>query len=224
MDGKFRDRQEAGRQLGQALLPYAELAKLVVVGLPRGGVPVAFEVARSLKCPLDICLVRKLGHPRNRELALGAIASGNVRVFNRALIERLNVSAPVLEQIAIQEQAVLAERQACYRQICPARSLSDCHVIVVDDGIATGATIQAAILALQQQQPAQIIVATPIAAPHIAQLFPNAAATVSLMTPDPLQAIGYWYEVFDQVSDEVVCVILQQAACFQVHSDDSATR
>ncbi|MEM8604806.1 MAG: phosphoribosyltransferase family protein [Cyanobacteria bacterium P01_H01_bin.121] len=212
MNGRFRDRREAGHLLGQALLPYAKLANLVVVGLPRGGVPVAFEVARHLQCPLDICLVRKLGHPRNRELALGAIASGDIRIFNRSLIERLKVAPQVLDQIAVQEQAVLAQRQACYRQICPARSLSGCNVIIVDDGIATGATVQAAIVSLRQQEPAQIIVATPIAAPQVAKLFPNADATVSLITPDPLQAIGHWYEVFDQVADEVVCVILQQAS------------
>lgn len=164
MDQVFRDRQDAGIQLAARLLRYAGDPKVLVLGLPRGGVPVAYQVARRLEAPLDIFVVRKLGVPGHRELAMGAIASGGVRVLNPEVVNALRISEPMIAAVAAQEQNELERQQHAYRGNVPFPGLAGRIVIVVDDGLATGSTMRAAVRALRQMQPARIVVAAPVAA------------------------------------------------------------
>jgi erythromycin esterase-like protein/predicted phosphoribosyltransferase len=205
----FRDRREAGRQLAAKLAAYANRPDVIVLGLPRGGVPVAYEVARALGAPLDVFLVRKLGVPGYEELAMGAISTGGVRVLNQQLVERLSIPDYLIETVTAQEQEELKRRERLYRGGLPPLDVRDRTVILVDDGLATGATMQAAIRALRQQHPARIIVAVPIASREACEEMRAVADDVTCaVTPEPFHAVGRWYEDFSQTTDEEVRELL----------------
>lgn len=205
---RFRDRAAAGQALAEQLRDYAG-GDLVVLALPRGGVPVAHEVARALKAPLDLLLVRKLGAPGRRELAMGAIAEGGVRVLNQEIVAALGVPVRLIEQATADERRELERRAAAYRGDRPPCSVAGKTVILIDDGLATGMTMRAAILSARAQQPARIIVAVPVAAREsIAELRPLVEHIVAVRTPDDLYAISLWYEDFTQVGDAEVCALL----------------
>ena len=208
----FAHRRAAGQQLTEALSGYANQPDTVVLALPRGGVPVAYEIAVGLNLPLDICLVRKLGVPDQPELAMGAIASGGVRILNPNCIERLGVSQQAIDRVTTAETAELERREATYRQATPRLPIEGKTVILVDDGIATGATLQAAIALLEQHHPTHLIVAAPVAAPStLTELQTKVDEVVCLVAPEPLNSISQWYQNFDQTSDAVVCRLLEQA-------------
>jgi predicted phosphoribosyltransferase len=209
---RFRDRAEAGRQLAERLSPYAKRADVTVLALPRGGVPVAFEVARALSAPLDVFLVRKLGVPGHPELAMGAMASGGIRVLNDDLIRELGIPNAAIEEVAARERIELDRRQQLYRGGRAFPPLRDRTVVLVDDGLATGATMEAAVRAARQESPARVVVAAPVAAREtVARLANVADDVVCVATPEPFQAVGLWYEVFDQTSDEEVIDLLRRA-------------
>jgi len=214
MPGRFLDRRDAGRQLGEKLERYTagpnNPAMVLVLGLPRGGVPVAYEVARALHAPLDVFVVRKLGVPGHRELAMGAIASGGLRVLNREVIESLGVSPAAVESVAVREMQELERQQRLYRGHTPLPELAGRTVIVVDDGLATGSTMRAAVGALRQGNPARIMVAVPVAAADTARrLREEADGVVCLSTPPDFHAVSMWYEDFSQTSDEEVRKLLE---------------
>lgn len=214
----FQDRRDAGRQLAARLTHYRNENPLVLA-IPRGGVPIGYEVACALEAPLDVCVVRKLGAPGNPELGIGAIGPGGIRVLDRAAIEYLGVSEVELEQTIATEQAELERRIHRFRGGRPLPEMQDRTVIVVDDGLATGVTARAAIEALRQQHPRRLILAVPVAAPETAEAFrPVVDDLVCLTTPHDLQAIGFWYEDFGQVSDAEVLVWLERAR----HATDRA--
>lgn len=201
----FRDRTHAGQQLIPALAAFAQPANTIVLGLPRGGVPVAYEIAHALSLPLDICLVRKLGVPDHKELAMGAIALGGRRILNQRLISELAISEQVVDQITAQEYQELKRRERAYRGEKPRLDLQGRTVILVDDGIATGASIQVAVMIVRSQQPQQIIVAVPVApAPTCQALAAKVDQVVCLSMPDPFHAIGLWYDNFSQTTDAQV--------------------
>lgn len=207
------NRIEAGRLLAAVLKQYQGRSGLLVLGLPRGGVPVAFEVARALHAPLDVLLVRKLGLPGEKELAIGAIALGGIRVLDRELIEALGIPDKVIEQIAAQEKRTLDLREHLYRSGQPPLDLAHRTVIIVDDGIATGSTMRAAVKAVRQQQPDRVVVAAPVAsAPAYDQLRADADEVICLATPEPFYSVGSWYDEFLQVSDEEVQRLLAKPA------------
>lgn len=209
----FRDRAEGGRRLADRLRSYADQTDVVVLALPRGGVPVAYEVASALNAPLDVFLVRKLGLPGHPELAMGAIASGGVRVLHHDLIERLHVSDHAIAAVVEKEQAELERRERAYRADRPGIDLEGKRAILVDDGLATGASMQAAVRALTQQAPARIVVAVPVAAASSCRDFEREVdEVVCVQTPEPFVAVGYWYEDFAQTSDDEVRALLQRAA------------
>ncbi|HIK53830.1 MAG TPA: phosphoribosyltransferase [Synechococcales cyanobacterium M55_K2018_004] len=209
----FPNRVEAGRQLAQKLMAYADCPDVLVLALPRGGVPVASEVAKALNAPLDVCLVRKLGVPGQEELAMGAIGMGGVRVLNRDVLEWRNISQEVLEQVTAQEEQELQRRNRLYRGDRPMPTIKDRCVILVDDGIATGSTMRAAIATLKPQQPEFIVVATPVAPPSVCQaLKAEVNEVVVLYTPESFSAIGTWYRDFTQTSDAEVRRLLEHAA------------
>lgn len=206
---RFRDRRHAGEALGKRLEEYATRANRVVLGLPRGGVPVAFEVARSLGAPLDVAVVRKLGVPRREELAMGAIASGDVRVLNHDVVRSLRIPPEVIEQAVRAESAELERREKLYRRGRPAVDLSGRVAILVDDGLATGSTMRAAIESARRHDPAEIVVAVPVAAPSTCDALRAVADdVVCLITPKNLHAVGLWYEDFTQTSDDDVADLL----------------
>src|SRR5580765_4612577 len=196
---RFHDRIDAGRQLAAALTPYARRSDVVVLGLPRGGVPVAREVAARLGAPLDVFLVRKLGVPGQQELAMGDIAEGGVEVLSDDLIQELGVPSKMVQDVAVRERTELERRGTLYRQ---GRSLPSVHgrtVILIDDGLATGATMQAAVTALRHLEPARIVVAVPVGARDTcARMSRFADEVVCVGMPEPFQAVGLWYESFDQ--------------------------
>ncbi|MGB8702825.1 MAG: phosphoribosyltransferase [Thermosynechococcaceae cyanobacterium] len=207
---RFRDRTEAGQQLATKLSAYAHRADVLVIGLPRGGVPVAAEVATALHAPLDICLVRKLGVPGHQELAMGAIASGGVRVLNDDLLDWLGISDQTIDEVAARELRELERRDHKYRGDRPPPDLRDRTVVLVDDGLATGSTMRAAIAAIRQQSPQRIVVAVPVGASETCEeIRRETDEVVCLRTPDPLYAIGLWYENFAQTTDEEVCKLLE---------------
>jgi predicted phosphoribosyltransferase len=201
----FRDRKEAGRLLAAKLAAYANRPDVLVLALPRGGVPVAYEVARALKAPLDVFIVRKLGVPGHEELAMGAVATGGVRVLNDAIVNALRIPESVIDRVAAKELQELARREHLYRGDRPAPDVRGRTVILVDDGLATGATMLAAIKALQQQKPARIVVAVPTAAPETCEeLRAEVDHVVCAITPQPFHAVGLWYQDFSQTTDEEV--------------------
>ena len=209
----FRDRREAGRQLAAKLAAYAGRPDLLVLALPRGGVPVAFEVARALDAPLDVFLVRKLGLPGHEEVAMGAIATGGVRVLNEEMVRRLRIPGRIIDEVAAEEQQELERRERSYRGERPAPDVRDRTVILVDDGLATGSTMRAAVAALRQQGPARIVVAVPVGAPETCAEFQDEAdESICARTPEPFCAVGLWYGDFSQTTDEEVHDLLQEAA------------
>jgi erythromycin esterase-like protein/predicted phosphoribosyltransferase len=210
--GQFRDRTEAGRLLAERLREYAGRDDVIVLALPRGGVPVAFEIAQALGAPLDVFVVRKLGVPGHEELALGAIASGGVRVVNRRLIETLAIPADWVDAIEAKESRELARRERDYRGDRPPSDVAGRTVILVDDGLATGSTMLAAIRAVQQEHPARVVVAVPVAPPDVCEALRREADDVTcLLTPADFQSVGTWYADFSQTSDEEVRALLQRA-------------
>ena len=201
----YRDRLEAGQILATKLTAYADRKDVVVLALPRGGVPVAFEVAKALQAPLDVFVVRKLGVPGHEELAMGAIATGGVCVVNEHVVQMLAIPDVVIEEVAEREQKELDRRERLYRDDLPPSDVRDRTVILVDDGLATGSTMRAAIAALRKQHPARIVVAVPVAAPVVCDEFrAEVDEIVCASTPEPFFGVGYWYEDFSQTSDEEV--------------------
>jgi len=210
---QFHDRSDAGRQLATLLTAYAHRGDVTVLALPRGGVPVAYEVASALHAPLDVFLVRKLGVPGHSELAMGAIASGGVRVLSDDIITQLGIPQAAVEEVTARERIELDRRDRMYRGGRQPADLEGRTVILVDDGLATGATMEAAILAARQAKPARIVVAAPVGAPDTCQRLSAVADEVDCVAmPDPFQAVGLWYQRFDQTSDEEVIELLQKAA------------
>jgi putative phosphoribosyl transferase len=208
----FRDRTEAGRLLAERLEAYANQTDVLVLALPRGGVPVAFEVARALGAPLDVFLVRKLGVPGHEELAMGAIASGGVRVLNEGVVGYLRIPAQVIDAVAAEEQKELERRERAYRGDRTALNVRGCIVILIDDGLATGSTMRAAVAALRQQQPNRLVVAVPIAAESTCDAFRSEVdEIICAKTPEPFYAVGLWYEDFSQTTDDEVRELLNQA-------------
>jgi predicted phosphoribosyltransferase len=202
---RFKDRQEAGRLLARALYSYQGREDVLVMALPRGGVPVAFEVASALGAPLELLLVRKLGVPGHEELAMGAIASGGVRVLNQEVIAALGIQPAVIEAVAAREAGELTRREEAYRGSRAMLPVAGWVVIVIDDGIATGATMRAAVQALRQLGAARVIVAAPTSARDSADTLRHEAdEVVCLATPEPYYAVGLWYEQFEQTSDNEV--------------------
>jgi len=211
--GAFRDRRAAGRLVAAKLARYAERPDVVVLALPRGGVPVAYEVAQALDAPLDVFAVRKLGLPGHEELAMGAVATGGVRVLNEQIVRALSLPPDLIDAVAAREQQELARRERLYRGDRPPLDVRGRTVILVDDGLATGATMHAAIEALRAQQPARIVVAVPTAAPETCEaLRAKADEVVCAITPEPFYAVGLWYDDFSQTSDDEVRQLLARSA------------
>jgi putative phosphoribosyl transferase len=221
----FRDRFHAGRMLGQALAHYAGRPNVIVLALPRGGVPVAFEVARVLHAPLDVFLVRKLGLPGNEEYAIGAIASGGVRVVDEALLRRFGISRLAVESVVEQEERELRRRERLYRGDLPPVELAGKAVILVDDGLATGFSMRAAVEAVRSRGARRIVVAVPVGpADTVRDLSRLADETVCVSSPDPFLAVGRFYENFDQTSDAEVVQLLGQARTGLASSPLALTR
>jgi putative phosphoribosyl transferase len=219
METTFPNRAEAGRRLAEKLDSYAGRDDVIVLGLPRGGVPVAYEVARRLRVPLDVFIVRKLGVPGFEELALGAIASGGVRVLNEDVLRVLPNANELVASVTTREMAELERREQIYRDGRPAPEFLGRTVILVDDGLATGATMRAAVKALRQLGAAQIIVAVPVgAADTCRELEHEVDETVCVMAPEWFQAVGQFYDDFSQTSDDEVRQLLARAA--QRETDD----
>lgn len=211
----FQDRTDAGQQLAQKLQAYSNRPDTIVLGLPRGGVPVAFEVAKALNAPLDVFVVRKLGVPGQEELAMGAIATGGTRILRDDILHALALPEAAIDQVTAQERQELERREKAYRDDRPAPDLKDRTVILVDDGLATGATMQVAVEALRQYQPAQIVVAVPTAAPETCRSFESKVdAVICAQTPEPFYAVGLWYKNFAQTTDQEVRDLLKQAERF----------
>lgn len=213
MPTPFRDRCEAGRLLSFRLDAYAGRPDVLVLALPRGGVPVASEVARALDAPLDVCVVRKLGVPGHEELAMGAIASGRAWVLNDDVIRALNIPGQLIKEVAERELQELKRRERAYRGDRPALDVLGRIVILVDDGIATGSTMRAAVAALRRLGPARLIVAVPTASPSTCAEFGHEVdECICAITPDPFYAVGIWYEDFSQTTDDEVRDLLERAA------------
>ena len=213
MERAFANRTEAGRLLAEKLVNYAGRADVIVLGLPRGGVPVAFEVAQRLGALLDVFIVRKLGVPGFEELAAGAIASGGVRVLNEDVMRAIPHADEAINAITARETAELERREQIYREGRPPPELRDRIVILVDDGLATGATMRAAVKALRERGAAKIVVAVPVGPPDTChELEERADETICLSTPEFFQAVGQYYEDFSQTSDEDVRELLTSAA------------
>jgi predicted phosphoribosyltransferase len=199
--------------LASKLRHYARRNDVVVLALPRGGVPVAFEVAEALDAPLDIFIVRKLGMPGHRELAMGAISSGGVRVLNEDVVRAYGISQRAIDAVAREEEAELVRREREYRRGSPPPALRGKTVILVDDGLATGSTMRAAVQAVRQQGPARVIVAVPVGAPSTCEEFADVTdETVCARTPEPFLAVGQWYEDFSQTTDDEVRALLVEHA------------
>ncbi|HET9728550.1 MAG TPA: phosphoribosyltransferase [Acidimicrobiia bacterium] len=214
MSRRFIDRTEAGHELAAALAPrYAGQGDVIVLGLPRGGVPVAYEIANTLDLPLDVFVVRKLGLPGHEEFGIGAIASGGVRVVDEAVLRAYGVDSVTLERITARERRELERRERLYRDDRPFPSLRDRTVILVDDGLATGSTMRAAVAALQVEAPRSIVIAVPVGARETCQAMSQLVDDlVCLMTPEPFYAVGLWYENFEQTDDQEVHELLERAA------------
>jgi len=210
MAERFRNRTEAGRRLATDLMQYAGRADVRVLALPRGGVPVAFEVARALDAPLDVFVVRKLGLPGHEEYAMGAIASGDVVLVNEQVIQQMGVSQRAVERVLADERRELARREQQYRGSRPPLDVEGNTVLLVDDGLATGASMFAAVAALKRERLARVVVAVPVASRETCEaLRREADDVVCSMTPEPFYAVGLWYEDFSQTSDEEVHELLE---------------
>jgi predicted phosphoribosyltransferase len=209
---RFSDRRDAGRVLAQKLPAYAGQTDVIVLALPRGGVPVAYEVALALNAPLDIFLVRKLGLPGREELAIGAIASGGIRILNQDIIRVLGVPEEVINIVARNELQELQRREHNYRGDRPAPELHDRKVILIDDGLATGASMRAAVVGVRAQHPARIVIAVPAASPELCNAFQfEVDEMVCAMTPEPFYGLSRWYRNFSQTTDEEVRMFLKEA-------------
>lgn len=209
-DLPFRDRAQAGQLLSKQLGRYANREDVIVLALPRGGVPVAREIARSLRTPLDVFLVRKLGVPGQEELAMGAIASGGVRILNQDIVQTMGIPAHVIDSVTATEVQELARRERLYRGERPAPDVTGRTVILVDDGLATGASMRAAVAALRRMKPRHIVIAVPIAAVPTRQEFAREVdEIVCLHTPDPFFSVGFWYDDFSQTTDEDIREMLE---------------
>jgi predicted phosphoribosyltransferase len=210
---EFVDRYEAGRVLAHLLRHYTHQPDTLVLALPRGGVPVAYVVARMLGAPLDVFLVRKLGAPQHEELAMGAIASGGMRVINREVVDELSISREQIDATAEREGRELQRRELRYRDGRPPPDVRGRTVILLDDGLATGTTMRAAVAALRQQEPARIVVAVPVGAyESCVDLAAEADEVICARMPEPFYAVGLWYRDFAQTSDEEVRELLARAA------------
>jgi predicted phosphoribosyltransferase len=214
MTKQFEDRKEGGRALAAKLSRLKDRRDVVILALPRGGVPVAFEVARELNAPLDIFLVRKLGVPGREELAFGAIASGGVAVFNEKVVRALQLPDALIEVVIEKEQKELERREKVYRVNRPALDLEGKIAVIVDDGLATGATMKAAVAAVRTKKPKRIIVAAPVASRDTCDQIKQRSDDLCIcaMTPEPFYGVGMWYRNFDQTTDEEVVEILEKAA------------
>jgi putative phosphoribosyl transferase len=217
---QFRDRTQAGQLLADKLAEYANLTDVLVLGLPRGGVPVGFEVAKALNAPLDIIVVRKLGVPGHEELAMGAIAPGGLRLLDAGVVERSHVSNSTIDAIIAKEQAEMERRELAYRGDAPMADVRDKTVILVDDGLATGSTMRVAAAAVKRGEPARIVVAVPTAPPSsVHDLRAEVDEVVAYMTPRLFFGVGEWYQKFNQVSDEEVRALLKEAKRRQIESN-----
>lgn len=224
-DHGYRDRAEAGACLAGALAEYADRTDVLVLGLPRGGVPVAYEIATALHAPLDVLVVRKLGAPGQQELAIGAIASGGMRVLNHELVEALGLNEEEIEAIAAPERRELGRRETLLRAGRPFPGIAGRTVILVDDGVATGATMRAAIRALRQAGPAGVVVAVPVGAPAVlAELAEEADDVVCPFSPEAFLAISTCYREFPQLSDEEVRQLLERATQSHVQAGAGSDR
>jgi predicted phosphoribosyltransferase len=213
MLSRFRDRREAGRRLAAQLAAYAHRPDVIVLALPRGGVPVGYEVARALDAPLDVFLVRKLGVPGHEELAMGAVATGGMRVLNEQVVQGLRIPDYVIAAVAAKEEHELRRRERLYRGDRPPPDVRGRTVILVDDGLATGATMLAAAEALRRQQPARIVVAVPTGSPDTCDaLRDHVDEVVCAVTPEPFHSVGLWYQDFSQTTDNEVRALLAHAA------------
>ena len=214
-DAPFRDRARAGRELAAQLREFAGRSDVRVLALPRGGVPVAYDVAHALRAPLDVFLVRKLGLPGHEEFAMGAIATGDVVVLDDQVLRTFGVDQQSVDRVIQRERDELERRARAYRGNEPPVDVRGCTVIVIDDGLATGATMRAAVMALRREGPRRIVVAVPVAAPETCRSFREGADAaddvVCLRTPEPFQAVGLWYHDFDQVTDDEVRALLNSA-------------
>jgi len=220
----FEDRHHAGRHLAEKLMTYANRDDVTVLALPRGGVPVAFEVAKKLNAPLDVFLVRKLGVPGQEELAMGAIASGGIRVLNDDVVNYLGIPTPVIEAVASQEQRELERRERSYRGDAPPPDVKGRTVILIDDGLATGSTMRAAAAALRGLRPAHIVMAVPVAPPETCDEFREEVdEIVCALTPQPFHGVGLWYRDFSQTTDEEVQELLRRATEDREHAFSHAT-
>jgi len=210
---RFRDRAVAGRVLATKLARYGHRPDVIVLALPRGGVPVGYEVARALGAPLDVFVVRKLGVPGHEELGMGAIASGGVRLLNEDVVATAGVSHAAIEAVAEREAAEILRRERAYRGDRPPADLHGRTIILVDDGLATGASMRAAVAAVRRQGPSRVVVAVPAAAPDTCEVLrAEVDELVCLMTPEPFEAVGLWYEDFSQTDDAEVRHLLERAA------------
>jgi len=213
----FQDRTDAGRELAAKLRDYADRPDVLVLALPRGGVPVAAVVADELNAPLDVFVVRKLGVPFQPELAMGAIATGGVRVLNEDVVRMLNIPDDVIDQVTIRERRELERRERDYRGERPPTDVRGKTVILIDDGLATGSTMRAAVEALREQRPAKIVVAVPVGAPETCDEIQHLAdEAICARAPEPFHAVGMWYDDFSQTTDEEVHELLEKSAT--VHS------
>ena len=215
----YADRRQAGKQLASKLAGYANRSDVLVLALPRGGVPVAFEVARALRASLDVFLVRKLGVPGQEELAMGAIATGGVRVLNEEVTGRIDIPSSTIDEVASREEQELKRRERLYRGDRPVPNVQGRTVILIDDGLATGSTMRAAVTALRKMQPSEIIVAVPVAAAETcADLRSEVDEVICGATPEPFMAVGAWYSDFEQTSDREVRELLDRIASYSYGS------
>jgi putative phosphoribosyl transferase len=217
---RFHDRRDAGKILAQELSAYAGRSDVIVLALPRGGVPVGYEVALALHAPLDLFIVRKLGLPEHEELAIGALASGGVRVLNEDMVHALQIPEEMIHRIVQQELQELRRREQSYRDDRPIPDLHQKIVILIDDGLATGASMRATVAGVRTQQPARIVIAVPTAAPETCHAFEfEVDEIVCTLTPEPFFGVSRWYENFSQVTDEEVRALLEKATRQLLHGE-----
>jgi len=215
----FKDRVDAGKRLAKELSKYTSRSDVLILALPRGGVPVAFEVAKALNVKMDVFIVRKLGVPGYEELAMGAIASDNIRVLNEDVVRSFNIPEQVIDRVAANELKELERREHTYRGNRPKLEISNKIIILIDDGLATGATMRAASAAVKTKNPAKIIIAVPTAARDTCEFFGKEVdEIICVATPEPFYGVGAWYEDFSQTTDKEVCNLLEKAKKFPIQA------